>query len=92
MSTEIKNTLFRFITMRAPELLNEKNTEKKFVTYPKQNYDKISKGVEPTLVYQSGFYIDAINTATSNETKKQILLRITKEFEIQSLKSKEEIV
>ena len=92
MSTEIKNTLFRFITMRAPELLNEKNTEKKFVTYPKQNYDKIFKGVESNLVYQSGFYIDAINTATSNETKKQILLRITKEFEIQSLKSKEEIV
>ena len=45
MSTEIKNTLFRFITMRVPELLNEKSTDKNFVTYPKQNYDKILNGV-----------------------------------------------
>ena len=34
MSTEnkeIKNTLFRFVTLRAPELRNEKDKEKRFV-------------------------------------------------------------
>lgn len=31
MSTEIKNTLFRFVTMRAPELSNEKNKNKRFI-------------------------------------------------------------
>lgn len=31
MSTEIKNTLFRFVTMRSPELSEEKNKDKRFV-------------------------------------------------------------
>lgn len=31
MSTEIKNTLFSFVTMRAPELSNENEKEKRFV-------------------------------------------------------------
>ncbi len=31
MSTEIKNTLFRFVTMRAPELSDEKLKDKRFV-------------------------------------------------------------
>lgn len=31
MSTEIKNTLFRFVTMRAPELTDENSKEKRFV-------------------------------------------------------------
>lgn len=33
MSTEIKNTLFRFATMRAPEVLQKDQVEKSFVTY-----------------------------------------------------------
>ena len=31
MSTEIKNTLFRFVTMRAPQLSDDKNKESRFV-------------------------------------------------------------
>ena len=31
MSTEIKNTLFRFVTMRAPELSTENETNKGFI-------------------------------------------------------------
>lgn len=31
MSTEIKNTLFRFVTMRSPELPEETNKDKRFV-------------------------------------------------------------
>lgn len=31
MSTEIKNTLFRFVTMRAPELSDEKQKDKRFI-------------------------------------------------------------
>ncbi len=34
MSTEIKNTLFRFVTMRAPELLEKESVDKKFVQHP----------------------------------------------------------
>ncbi|NJM78991.1 MAG: hypothetical protein HC854_04000 [Flavobacterium sp.] len=36
MSQEIKNTLFRFVTMRAPELSNEETQEKRFVKRPTQ--------------------------------------------------------
>ena len=31
MSTEVKNTLFRFVTMRAPELSDEKDKDKRFI-------------------------------------------------------------
>jgi hypothetical protein len=34
MSTEIKNTLFRFVTMRAPELIETEKVEKNFVIHP----------------------------------------------------------
>lgn len=34
MSTEIKNTLFRFVTMRAPELVEKEKIEKTFVQHP----------------------------------------------------------
>lgn len=34
MSTEIKNTLFRFVTMRAPELIESERVEKNFVIHP----------------------------------------------------------
>ena len=31
MNTEIKNTLFRFVTMRAPQLTDDKNSDLRFV-------------------------------------------------------------
>lgn len=34
MSTEIKNTLFRFVTMRAPELIETEKVERLFVKHP----------------------------------------------------------
>lgn len=37
MSTEIKNTLFRFVTMRAPELLENDAVDQKFVKHPEAN-------------------------------------------------------
>ena len=42
MSTEIKNTLFRFITMRAPEILSKKSKDLGFVFHPDLVNDKIS--------------------------------------------------
>ncbi|WP_395077138.1 hypothetical protein [Flavobacterium sp.] len=92
MSTEIKNTLFRFVTMRAPKLSTEKEIEKKFVIYPKQNYDKTTLGFESSINYQSGFYIDSVNTISTVETKKELLLRVTKEFEIKAIKNKAAIL
>jgi len=37
MSTEIKNTLFRFVTMRAPELLEKEKVQKTFAEHPDLN-------------------------------------------------------
>jgi len=42
MSTEIKNTLFRFITMRAPEVLSKKSKDLGFVFHPDLINDKIT--------------------------------------------------
>ena len=42
MSTEVKNTLFRFVTMRAPELSDEKQKDKRFI------YRNFEKAVGPT--------------------------------------------
>jgi hypothetical protein len=47
MSTEIKNTLFRFVTMRAPELSNEKNQERRFLKQPQsESESSFSKAVK----------------------------------------------
>ena len=49
MGTEIKNTLFRFVTMRAPELSDEKNKDKRFVYRNKE-----IKGIFDTAVENKG--------------------------------------
>lgn len=42
MSTEIKNTLFRFVTMRAPELSNEEGLKSRFVFMdPRENQTEV---------------------------------------------------
>ncbi|HEU4496313.1 MAG TPA: hypothetical protein VFR70_04610, partial [Flavobacterium sp.] len=41
MNTEIKNTLFRFVTMRAPELSDENQKDKRFVFRKQKTHDSL---------------------------------------------------
>jgi len=73
MSTEIKNTLFRFVTMRAPELVDERKGKRTFVRHPDlgqcfyiqyfDDYPTISKKV--TLKNASA-YLQTLNTTFKN--------------------------
>ncbi len=83
MSTEIKNTLFRFVTMRAPELLEKEIVKKTFVQYPE--FDPKDNPKNPSL------FLEAIKNLTAVKTKKEILISVAKNFEITSLKTREDI-
>ncbi len=56
MSTEIKNTLFRFVTMRAPELSEEKHIGRRFVFYsPRLNIEDIRE-FEDAVISNEEFF------------------------------------
>ena len=80
MSTQIKNTLFRFITMRAPELLEKDAVNKAFVTHPETD--------EITENYMSVFLSEL--QATS-DGKRNALKNATANFEDFALVKKEQL-
>lgn len=82
MSTEIKNTLFRFATMRAPQLIEDDKIEKFFVKHPESEK-------QPSDTYTSAF-LSAAN-AVSTTPKKERLQDTAISFETQSIKSVKEI-
>lgn len=47
MSTEIKNTLFRFVTMRAPELVSDEDKANGFIFHPTNNLTEAEKSNNP---------------------------------------------
>lgn len=61
MSTEIKNTLFRFVTMRAPELSNEENQNLRFIFRPAF-----------TAPNTASYFADASSSANKLETLKAL--------------------
>lgn len=67
MSTKIKNTLFRFVSMRAPELLDETNQQEGFI----HRQDSAAKGVFDT----------AVSNLTANTTKWQAMKETAVSFE-----------
>lgn len=73
MSTEIKNTLYRFASVRAPRPL-KKTTLTKFV-------------VHPNLTSTSNVYLKAINAVPAGKTKKQHIADTTTSYASSSLKS-----
>ena len=65
MSTEIKNTLFRFVTMRAPELSDDAQKENRFVFCP---------DLQDSIFYQ------AVKNRTGSMTKWNAMVAVAKTF------------
>lgn len=78
MSTQIKNTLFRFMTMRAPELIDDAETKNHFVQ------------IDETTEYAASHFLNGILNEPDGERKKQ-LQSLAVSFESQNLKLKKEI-
>ncbi len=73
MSTEIKNTLFRFVTMRAPELSNEEGIKSRFVFMePRQNSSEIR------------IFEDAVLNRTIDQTKWSAMSEATTSYQAKS--------
>lgn len=66
MSTEIKNTLFRFVSMRAPELSNDSEPNLRFV-FRDKDLTSVFEGVLGTANKMDAFKVE-INNAIVNET------------------------
>ena len=62
MSSEIKNTLFRFVTMRAPELSDEKNIQNRFL----YRSEKIKCGKR---IFDTAIITRAVNVTKWNAMK-----------------------
>lgn len=71
MSTEIKNTLFRFATMRAPQLSDDKNKENRFVfrknDVPIGVFDNAVSSRNSTTTKWSAMKTAAVNFAKLDE-------------------------
>lgn len=78
MSTQIKNTLFRFVTMRAPELINDDEIKNNFVQL-----------AEEQEYYSSHFLSGILQNATA--PRKEFLQNLASEFAGSSLNSKKDI-
>lgn len=77
MSTQIKNTLFRFVTMRAPELINDEEVKNNFIQLAESEYTK------------SHFLLGVLSNP--NTARKELLQNLANGFENQNFKSKKEI-
>ncbi|MVO10523.1 hypothetical protein GOQ30_15220 [Flavobacterium sp. TP390] len=81
MSTQIKNTLFRFVTMRAPELLEKETIDKSFVKHPELD------GINQTF---TSAYLSDMQTASQG--KRVSLESTTASFETNAVEKKEQLV
>ena len=83
MKTEIKNTLYRFITMRAPELVEKSIVATDFVSHPE------IKGV--LNEQYTSVFLNAINPIPSGETKRQVLQETATAFAVNSIKTRNKL-
>lgn len=83
MSTEIKNTLFRFVTMRAPELLENDAVNQNFVKHPEADKDSLE-------TFTSQFLNAAIHIPTGL-TKKKTLENVVSAFKTNAFEKKEDL-
>jgi len=82
MKTEIKNTLYRFITMRAPELQEKKVVDENFVQHPEVK--------DEVLSYESVF-LESINPIPNGQTKKQVLINTANNFAGEAIKNRTDL-
>jgi hypothetical protein len=73
MSTQIKNTLYRFVTMRAPELLEERKSKELFVLHPEAHRN-------PSETIKS-FFLKSIYSIPEGKTKKEALQETAENFD-----------
>ena len=83
MSTEIKNTLFRFVTMRSPELLEQERIVKSFVSYP-----EFTENSENPII---NVFLEAATTVPANKTKAKTLKDAADTFASNALKKRDEL-
>lgn len=81
MSTKIKNTLFRFVTMRAPEFLEKEMAEQRFVSHPESSK-------EPIEIFDS-IFLQAANHITEGNSKRKSLNDAATTFSSNALKTRE---
>lgn len=86
MSTEIKNTLFRFVTMRAPELLEDEKINKFFVSFPDL---AIMDGESSTPL--ANLFINAATEIPVGKTKTSNLIDTAASFEEEAVKQREDL-
>lgn len=82
MKTEVKNTLYRFVTMRAPELLEKKEVDAAFVQHPEIKDNNES--------YDSEF-LESLNPIPDGKTKKQALQEKALDFVDDAIKSRDKV-
>ncbi|MCL9804196.1 hypothetical protein NAT51_01575 [Flavobacterium amniphilum] len=83
MSTEIKNTLFRFVTMRTPEVLEKDQVVKSFVNYP----NLLSTEGSPL----TNVFLEIAENVPSGKTKAKALADAANGFTQNAIKTKENL-
>ena len=81
MSTKISNTLFRFVTMRTPELLEKEEVNKTFVKHLESEKDA-------TATFESKFLAEAAKSTSDYKS----LVTVAKGFEPAAIKKRENLV
>lgn len=81
MSTKVKNTLFRFVTMRTPELVEQEKINDFFVKHPES---ALSSYVESTSLF-----LNPISNLDLNQSRKNVLATSAVSFAENSIKKKE---
>lgn len=84
MSTKVKNTLFRFVTMRTPELLEQEQVNQYFVKHPEAELE--------SFIDSTSIFLNSINHLDTNQSRKNVLNTSSTSFVENSLKKKEETV
>ncbi|WP_395043103.1 hypothetical protein [Flavobacterium sp.] len=81
---EIKNqnTLYRFVSLRSPELLNVENQEKRFVFHP-ENFKKLAD--------TTGVFFNAVKTKPVTQSKRQALEIAATTFSATAYQNKVEV-
>lgn len=83
MSTEIKNTLFRFATMRAPELIEDEKINSTFIKHPENE-----KNENETF---TSTFLKAAYANSSQESKKARLINAANTFKPTAIKTLKEL-
>ncbi|WP_284653526.1 hypothetical protein [Flavobacterium terrisoli] len=81
MGTEIKNTLYRFVTMRAPELIEQTEINGSFVQHPE--WDKESPF--------NSVFLDAVSSITIGQTRRDVLSETANTFKSTAIPNKDKL-